>query len=724
MVNRHEQPLQICFSAISQTTFPLVNTSLAMKLVIGSLNNLDAMKRFIAFVFCLFTASGLVAQHVPVAIPDYAVADLGKLVTVNVTTNDYHPDGLSFKVSGASMSTSFTDSTITFSISYDRYFNIPDTIVFRYSLKDELGFTGDESIGKVYIVIDNNHYYDFLDLNNVRAQIQSIGLQFWPGPMATSTVLPPHVYEFPNGSGLNTIYNSSLWIGGLDETDSLSLAAERYRQNGSDFWPGPLSVNQSQLGIDTSTVVKWQKVWKLTREEVLFHKQHYREPGYVPIQNIASWPAHGDPLLNQAEYIAPFIDVDGDGQYRPEQGDYPLIRGDQCIFFVNNDFREHTETSAKPLGVEIHGMAYAFSAPEESPLENTIFFSYKIFNRSQVTYRETYVGLFTDFDIGNSKDDFVGCDVVRGAYYGYNGDSVDGLTGEEPGSYSQLIPAQGMVVLGGPAIDPNETDDQAGECNESVNGVGFGDGLIDNERFGMSKFVWFNNIQGVQGDPIEAEDYYNYMKGIWIDGTAMEYGGNGHISSGAYGPSASFMFPGLSDPCFWGTGGEEPFGMVNWTEVTAGNEPNDRRGLSAMGPFTFETGAMKRVDIAYVSAFPQGENSAVETLLGYVDDIKSRYIQDPTYFGYQWLGDDELSDQKNDLMTVYPNPAKNRLFVDYPVRSASYKLINITGKVEMSGLLEGEETHALDVSSLKPGLYFLMIYQKNSAVAAKVLINR
>jgi len=134
-------------------------------------------------------------------------------------------------------------------------------------------------------------------------------------------------------------------------------------------------------------------------------------------------------------------------------------------------------------------------------------------------------------------------------------------------------------------MDANGIDDPDGECDESINGVGFGDGIEDNERYGMKKFMYFNNGGNpAQSDPSIAPEYYNYLKGIWKDGTVMEYGGNGHVSSGAYGPAANFMFPELSDPCFWGTNGEEPYGPVEWTETSAGNPPNDRRGLSVMGP--------------------------------------------------------------------------------------------------------------------------------------------
>jgi len=684
------------------------------------------MKRFLLLTVVYACLTSVFAQHAPVAVNDYAHGILGKLLTVKVVENDYHPDGLSFKVSGASLAQAYTDSTITFSVSYERYYNVPDTITFRYSLRDENGTTGDESIGKVFVVIDNSHYFNYLDYNNIKARVQAIGLQFWSGPLATTTERPEPEFEFPQGSRLNTIFNSSLWIGGKDELDSLKLAAELYRRDGFDYWPGPLGVQGALLTIDTTTVVKWQKVWKLTSQEVLFHKQHFNDPGYQMPADIATWPAHGDPNLHQASYLAPFVDVDGDSEYIPANGDYPLIRGDQCIYFITNDLRAHTETGGEALGLEIHGMAYEFNSPEDTPLNNTVFFSYKIFNRSASTYHDAYIGLFTDFDIGDSRDDFVGCDVARGTYFGYNGDTLDGDQTGQAGTYGDNPPAQGIVILGGPVLDENGLDDPDGQCDESVNGVGFGDGVADNERFGMEKFIWFNNSQGIQGDPDEALDYYNYLRSVWKDGTAMEYGGNGHLSSGAYGPAASFMFPGLSDPCYWGTGGEEPFGPVDWTEISAGNQPSDRRGLSVMGPFTFEAGSMERVDVAYVAAFASGDNSAVETLMSYVDEVKMAYGSDPLYFGYQWLGIEEggLEEVLTQLVP-YPNPVSHMVHFDSPVdsRTAEYRISDITGRVQLSGRLTQSNHHQIDVSSLQPGLYVLVVADAGKRLTCKLIKN-
>ncbi|MEZ4830315.1 MAG: hypothetical protein R3C61_29120 [Bacteroidia bacterium] len=41
--------------------------------------------------------------------------------------------------------------------------------------------------------------------------------------------------KVPKGSNRHSMFASSLWIGGLDESGQLRVAAQTYRQSGIDF---------------------------------------------------------------------------------------------------------------------------------------------------------------------------------------------------------------------------------------------------------------------------------------------------------------------------------------------------------------------------------------------------------------------------------------------------------------------------------------------------------
>ncbi len=135
----------------------------------------------------------------------------------------------------------------------------------------------------------------------------------------------------------------------------------------------------------------------------------------------------------------------------------------------------------------------------------------------------------------------------------------------------------------------------------AINGVNFGDGIVDNERFGMRRFVYHNNDNSVVGDPDVAYEYYYMLRGYWKDGTKMKYGANAHSSNGATAPECDFMFPGLTDLCNWGTKGVDPdpnqYGDGGWTEANVGNAPKDRRFMQSAGPFTLKAGSVNYITV-------------------------------------------------------------------------------------------------------------------------------
>lgn len=669
----------------------------------------------------LFTVIALhvFSQSPPVAVADSANVNFGEHITINVTANDYHPDGLGFKIRSSQYP--FTDSTITLHIDYDRYYNLNGEHIFSYMLEDENGLWGVESVGRVYLNIINN-YSDTLDANNIKTLINPYGLHFWDGPKTDDN----YIYEFPKESGKSTIYNSTFWIGGMDQDDQLRLSAERFRAQGIDFWSGPLSVENNSLSIDTATVVEWHQVWKLNKYDVEYHKYNWNQPNYEPVENIATWPAHGDEALHQSQYLAPFVDVDGDGYYDPYSGDYPLIKGDQCIFFIFNDLRyEQTETQGNPIGLEIHSMMYQFDNPDNPAFNNTVFMNYKIFNRSEYILTDAYIGIWTSIEIGYGNDDYVGCDVERGMYFGYNGDEIDG--NGEPHAYGENPPAQGVLFLGGPYMDSNEVDDPDGGCDESINGVGFGDSIIDNERYGMTGFLFHNNTGSPLGDPIVSEDYYNFLRGIWKDGTSMDYGNTGHPDGSSYGPACKFMFPGLTDSCFWGTGGLQPNGLINWSEETGWNgnpnPPADRRGLGSMGPFTFMPGSVQKIDIAYVTARgDDGPLSSVELLKVYVDTIRARYIKNSDDFGTQLLGIGKVNN-KTQQLKIFPNPVDDILQVEYKGKTQNtvYSIHDIYGRLLISGDVHSTGRFSINVSNLKNGFYIVSIIDDEHRYTARLI---
>ena len=505
-----------------------------------------------------------------------------------------------------------------------------------------------------------------INLNNVRARIESTGGSLWQD-RANSIA----DYEIPKrGSNddpkFTSIYAGALWMGGQDVNGQLKIAAVTFRTAGNDFWPGPLNTTTAE--IDAATCAKYDKFYGISRPMVDEFVAWYQAgiddaangtstqiddyPGYKIPDEILNWPAHGDIGLGQDWHLAPFFDRDGDDFYDPNSGDYPKydligdidcrttrdvrLFGDTTMWFVFNDKgNTHSESQGPSIGMEIRGQAFAFATNDE--VNNMTFYNYEMINRSTFTLTQTYFGQWVDADLGGFSDDYVGCDASRGLGYCYNGDAVDQSANGVEG-YGATPPAVGVDFFEGPYADNDGVDNPltqnipAALANNGIPypglGIGYGDGIVDNERYGMRKFVYYSNPGQFSGDgpPSSALDHYNYLRGIWKDGSNMVWGGNGHFSGGG-SIQADIMFPGDSDPLFWSTKGVAA-SPADWSEFNEGNPPSDRRFLQSAGPFTLEPGAVNdlTVGVVWARAISGNNWSSVEKLV--IADDKAQALFD------------------------------------------------------------------------------------------------
>ena len=464
-----------------------------------------------------------------------------------------------------------------------------------------------------------------LDINNVRCPIWINGDMWWD--LAGNAL-----YEIPIGSGKHSLFAGAIWIGGKEAgSQNLKVAAQTYRQSGSDFWPGP--IDKVTTDITPDQCLKYDQHFKITFAEVKEFHRNYQganpDVNYPIPDVIKNWPANGDPAFNQEAVLAPFFDSNTDNVYDINNGDYPaynvdgslnpcdknLLLGDQTIWWVFNDVGNiHGETESQyPVKVEIQAQAFGFNTNDE--INNMTFYRYKIINRATTDLDETYFGAWVDPDLGNYLDDYVGCDVERGLGFCYNGDADDdGALG-----YGLNPPAVGVDFFEGPTADSADGIDN--NRNQIVDEPG--------EQIIMSKFVYYNNDNTNYGNPINAVQYYNYLRGIWKDGSPLVYGGNGYQTAGAV--QCNFMFPGNSDDTYWyGTNGVPQ--AYTWTESTplgpnsVPNEPSDRRFLQTAGPFTLKPGAVNYITTGVVWARTSSGGPEASIKLLKLADVKAQNL--------------------------------------------------------------------------------------------------
>lgn len=496
---------------------------------------------------------------------------------------------------------------------------------------------------------------EYLNINNVNCIIETGGIMWQDRPNNAAG------YVVPEGSGHTAIYSGSLWMGGIDNSNNLKIAAVTFRNGTSDFWTGPLTTDNT-AEITPEVCNQYDKMWYIRKQDVIRYIAWYacinseegcppEFDGYRPPTDLLEWPAHGDLALNQPHYLAPFKDLNENTFYEPELGEFPYydlnneidcravrdirLFGDETYWWIFNDKGNiHTETNGQSIGMEIHAQAFAFTSNDE--INDMTFYNYELINRSTFELKETYFAQWVDADLGCSDDDFVGCDVGRGLGFCYNGDDFDedcrGILG-----YGATPPAIGVDFFEGPYQDNDSTNNEYGiGPGQALNGIGYAndprdgddpDLIIDNERFGMRRFIYYNRSNDPNGDPQTALEHYNYMKSIWRDGGKMVYGGNGRaIDPGATQIEADFMFPGASDPLNWGTRGEDP--GFEWDEIQAGNTPFDRRFLQSAGPFTLKPGAVNdiTVGVVYARATAGSAYESVRALV--IADTKAQQLFD------------------------------------------------------------------------------------------------
>ncbi len=493
-----------------------------------------------------------------------------------------------------------------------------------------------------------------LDINNIDARINADGVLFSNYDDAK--------FEVPKGSGVHAVFVANLWIGGIDIFGNLHLAANTYAGRGRDFWFGPITQNY-----DFDYEYEYGRVWKINRATIEAHILDFQDVNYTVPAAIAEWPANPTDSVMSTD-LAPFRDVNGNKLYDPENGDFPIIRGDQAVFFMFNDDAGVHATGGLKMGIEVHGLAWAQKAAAGDPVDNTVFVNYRIINRSDRDYKEVYIGAFADMDLGCYQDDFIGCDTILNCFFNYNGDAFDEDCGSK--GYGNSPPAVGVTVL-------------------------------NHKLFGFREFR--KDFSGM-GQPYVADQYYPYLQGYWIDGNHITYGGIG------YGGSipTNFMYPG------------NPNDSTQWSEESEGNSPFDRSGLATIGPFDLNKSGELCLDLAFTYA-----RDYQASRLGNLDLLKQEIIKIQTFYDLNIGGCNLKTTGIKSIhpyreILIYPNPSTGNFTIQSP-QAATLKLFNIQGQLVRATSIEAG-FFQWDLSAQPKGIYILKAQTQNTVKREKLVL--
>jgi Secretion system C-terminal sorting domain len=434
----------------------------------------------------------------------------------------------------------------------------------------------------------------YFQANDIRTSFSANGTMFWDGVHADNYIVPYVDEQSPS-----TIYNGSLWLGVMDG-DSLRLAMQMF---GADYYPGPLNPATGKP-YGQADLVHFNQVWSVERYDVEQHITDFEENRVLdkPIISVVGWPGNGNPyfrtihgfdLPQTPQGAAPFFDRNSDGIYNAFDGDYPLPEGmaagvipEQMVWLVYNDAAgPHEESNGLPLGMEVQLTAWAFRCLENPLLNNTLFVSQKIINRSGRDYKNVRAGVWTDIDLGCNYDDYAGCAPNINTYFGYNATPFDPLFFNGQYGYGDYPPVQSVSLL-----------------NETLAGFK----VMYNSGFGSPP--------PGQTDPAFAIEGYRLLTNAWRDGSPLTYGEDGYDPS-LSNPPTDFAFP------------DDPNDPNGWSQFAEGLPPLDVRNLGIVAYDLFRNGEVKKLDVAYSTHFDGKLNHVEQVSLVYeeVPKIKNWY---------------------------------------------------------------------------------------------------
>ncbi len=460
-----------------------------------------------------------------------------------------------------------------------------------------------------------------LEINNVRARLLTGGDIWWNKEDGRYIVPKPA----PGFDEVSSIFAGGVWIGGVDPNGSLKLAGVQYATGANtDWYPGPLD-EEGQT--DAIVCENWDEFFSVKGADILKHIAAFDrgEDKFncddVP-ESIKYWPARGNPYWNERynfdlpnQNLADFWDEDGSGTYDPCQGDFPVIDivgceaddrakarellPDEVVFWLYNDNGGvHGLTNATAIQMEVQVQAFGYATNDE--VNDMTFYRYKLINKATDDIRDCYFAMWVDPDLGCSEDDYIGCDVERSLGYVYNEDATDGSPGIECNgvlTYKEDVPILGIDYFRGPRAPRlfcRDEDDEivlnpdGSACLLPVPiGTGQGDTLIE---LGMTSFVYQN--RGVSNpppatlDPSQDTEFYNILRGLWSDGTAVTFGDSGFDPAST--DTIRYVFP------------DNPDDANGWSMCTADLPFDDRRTVQATGPLLLQPGAKNELIIGAV----------------------------------------------------------------------------------------------------------------------------
>ncbi|MCO6473868.1 MAG: T9SS type A sorting domain-containing protein [Melioribacteraceae bacterium] len=492
---------------------------------------------------------------------------------------------------------------------------------------------------------------------------------YWPG--GEDAVLPA---IFQDGLLFGGKIDGSIWVNG--NTHRAGLVPGAILEDGN-----PDNPLQSKY-----KVYKYKKSWGLLPPGIDRDKFIY---------NIQNWPV---------EIGAPFLDKDFDGIYTPFV-DEPGNGADEFLFFIANSADSIAcpfTYGSPPYPLEIQVSVWGYDTNDL--LKDVVFKKYKLINKGESSIDDMILGYWTDDDLGNANDDYVGVDTSLNLGFTYNGDEDDMDFYDPPAAVAHLM-------VQGPAVESAVID--SGYFNNSwKTGI---------KNLPATGFAFFIGGSSIYRDPRQSDyegtlEVYNYLQGkVW--------NGEPFIDPNT-GLETKFCVPG------------DPVEGIGWYEGDGwegGPYPGDRRYLLSSGKFNLASGDTQEVAYALYMAQDQDRLSSLKKLKNLAEQVQHYY-----YYGELITSaeEKEIIPAKFELKQNYPNPFNPTTTIEYTIpqivnnQSLSVKLIiyDILGREAATLVNEtqspGNYKVNFDASKLSSGVYLYSLKAGEFMQTRKMILLR
>jgi len=446
--------------------------------------------------------------------------------------------------------------------------------------------------------------------------------------------------EFPKGSGVGVIFREGI-VWGAKVSDDNPLRVRVGGSSQTNGLQGGRAVGYSTdpysapTGFEDPAV---QQVWRvrtdwetadLTIDAASFNLKGVADVTETEIADIKAQYSH-DSDHWPAAAGAPYDDVDGNGSYDPAT-DIPGVPGaSQTMWFVSNDLDDNVSAvlaGSPSIGLEMQMTLWAYDFASTSPLGNMSFKRVRLIYTGQINGSPTasidtmYVTQWSDPDLGDFTDDFVGTDVDLSLGFVYNGSSHD----DDYANIGYPPPAAGYTLLKGP-VSGGETVGMS-----SFTFFGAGSGVSDPDRGVYSGTLqWFNLMEGFLPRP--------------------EYPEQEPMMDPITGEATKFWLDG------------DPVTQTGWVDGLF-LPPGDRRMLWSTGPFEMALGDTQDIIIAFIAGIG---NSRLES----IDEIRKA-----ARIAHSFYENGFIEIPVPELIVVQPNSSQADLTITLDLSFSADKVI-------------------------------------------------